>query len=131
MNLIEEIEVKKINIENYHNEKYADGFIDGINEALEVINEYNIITAPKQIKLSEIVDRLRNDFKDYLFEYDNGFINKIPIIAIWNKSKKYCYATIRIENNKLILTYQDDFDYPKWLYTLWIACTEIIDDLGE
>lgn len=33
------------------------------------------------------------------------------------------------ENNKLILKYEEDFDYPKWLYALWIAGTEIVDDL--
>ena len=42
IDLKNEIELKKINIESYHNEKYADGFIDGVNEALEVIDRYNI-----------------------------------------------------------------------------------------
>ena len=42
IDLRKEIELKKINIENYHNEKYAEGFIDGVNEALEVIDRYDI-----------------------------------------------------------------------------------------
>ena len=136
INLINEIEVKKINIESYHNEKYADGFIDGINEALEVISQYNIITAPKSIKLSEILGNLKLQIEEPENLIKIQFNRKINAIGFgeydtdWRQntwqSLVVFYKDLTIKN--ICIKLQDNI---KWLYTLWIAGTEIIDDLEE
>ena len=131
VDLIKEIELKKINIESYHNEKYADGFIDGVNEVLELLNKYNIITAPKQIKLSELVKKLQQYHSDEEIyfnkklnaigsgEYDDTWFANSWIPCVYFKDNKIC----RIVTQSCEST--------KWLYTLWIAGTKIIDDLEE
>lgn len=108
-----------------YNDQYKDGFNEGLDKAIEIINQHNIITAPKSIKLSEIVDRLKKDFPTHNFYY--RYVTKSKWIAIWLGN--HCYATFTIKDNKLVLENKDEFEYPKWLYTLWIAETEIIDDL--
>lgn len=123
--------IKKLKRPDTH-VSFDEGYNKAIDNVIQLFNQHNIITAPKSIKLSEIVERLTNEFKGYFFEYDNNFISSNePIIAVWSANKKYCYAVISIENNELVLRDQEDFEYPKWLYTLWIAGTEIIDDLKE
>lgn len=56
-NLIEEIEKLRTTDKQIY-VPYTDGKNKGINECLKILNQYNIITAPKQIKLSEIMKRL-------------------------------------------------------------------------
>lgn len=108
-----------------YNDQYKDGFNEDLDKAIEIIKQHNIITAPKSIKLSEIVDRLKKDFPTHDFYY--RYVTKSKWIAIWLGN--HCYATFTIKDNKLVLENKDEFEYPKWLYTLWIAGTEIIDDL--
>mgnify|MGYP006322019585 CR=1 FL=1 len=43
----------------------------GVYDCLDILNQYNIITAPKSIKLSEIVKRM-NDF----YETDEYIVSK-------------------------------------------------------
>ena len=137
-NLIEEIELKKINIESYHNEKYADGFIDGVNEALEVINQYNIITAPKSIKLSELIDKIyKTEYSSECYVHaikcDNGQYKDDYRIRIQYGDGYWGDYEFYIVDGKISSAF--DMDLPrdefKWLYELWIAGTEIIDDLEE
>ena len=110
-----------------------EGRILAYTDIVMALNQYNIITAPKSIKLSEIVDILKECYH-----------TKIKIIK---KPKKYydCYLVCRkslvdkeeyellIRNN--VIGDIDEFccypkeDIRKWLYTLWIAGTEIVDDL--
>ena len=102
---------------------FDEGYNKAIDDVIQLFNQYNIITVPKSIKLSEIVDRLKEEYKDYEFRYD------INNISIWKK--RWCYAVFGILNNKLKLKPDTDFEIPKWLYALWLANTEIIDDLKE
>lgn len=107
-----------------------------IDKVLQILNKYNIITAPKEIKLSEIIDKIykteyssecyvhaikcdngphKNDYR-IRTEYGDGY---------WGDYEFY------IVDGKISSNY--DMDLPrdefKWLYTLWIAGSTIIDDL--
>jgi hypothetical protein len=95
-----------------------------IDKVIELLNQYNIITAPKQIKLSEIVNKLNscdehNDF---------NVIIKADSIVIENYAFKQEYFYIR--NNKMfdLSDYMVREEY-KFLYALWIAGTIIEDDV--
>lgn len=135
--------IKEINIYECEVERHSLGIIYVkdcyLKEDIDnILNQHNIITAPKQIKLSEIVSRLNktsNDifiFKLYFSEnifgdkaigydyFDDG-INEIIFndIISFNENMEI----IRIELPNI-----DDF---KWLYALWIAGTEIIDDMEK
>lgn len=118
-NLIEEIHELK----DYENYDYDQAITD-----VEILlNQYNIITAPKSIKLSEIVNKLKNAFVnlgniDYegFIEIGYGFITLNDEIVI----------TIDLDSQKIVLIeFTNTFIELKWLYTLWIAGTEIVDDL--
>lgn len=109
--LIKEIEKQKINRFKSFEE---DSWNSALDKVIKIINQYNIITAPKSIKLSEIVSRL-NDCK---FDRYSDYISL---------SRHYTFLVIK--NNKIIIDELPQTDEFKWLYTLWIAGTEIIDDL--
>lgn len=127
-NLIEEIEKLKLS-DSFIIGEYSFGFTDGknkgIKQVLELLDQYNIITAPKSIKLSEIMKRLKKEFNSYKIFYDVDNEQLIMYECRWNP------VQIDISNGVIELIGKDEFDYPKWLYTLWIAGTEIIDDLKE
>ena len=101
------------------------GRVDALDKVLDIIEDYNIITAPKTIKLSEIVSRLKNELKDYVIKYINGEITVCR--------DRWCYAVVYIDEDthNFEFDFHDRFNFPKWLYTLWIAGTEIINDLKE
>lgn len=124
-NLIDEIEGHKF---SYAYDDFRKGYNGGLNVAIEVLNQYNIITAPKSIKLSEIVSKLQEFYADeYVTHKENN------TIYIHRKDESYVIdSIIEIFNNK-ITEIQLDYLYEetKWLYTLWIAGTEIVDDLKE
>jgi len=124
-NLIDEIEKKKSNIDGFAMSDYGEGYLECVDEILELLNQHNLITAPKSIKLSEIVERLnacdkRNKFKKIIKTYETTVVENTEF------KKEYIY----ISKNKIFDLSEYMFkDYYKWLYTLWIAGTEIIDDL--
>ena len=105
------------------------GKMEAYMSILQILKDYNIITAPKQIKLSEIVNKLKNAFVDLgnidyegFIEIGYGFITLNDEIVI----------TIDLDSQKIVLIeFTNTFIELKWLYTLWIAGTEIVDDLKE
>lgn len=129
-NLIDEIEAKKLNIECYHNEKYTDGFFDGIDECLNILNQYNIITAPKSIMLSEIVSKIKG--KSNIEIYFNRELKSIGCGEYdedWMQNTWQPFVIFR--DTKIVKICVPMAEITKWLYALWIAGTEIIDDLKE
>ena len=128
-NLIEEIKNNKLDIEK-HNELFASAWNSSIDNCCSVLNQYNIITAPKSIKLSEIVSRLEINFRENIRL--NGYHKKIigfdylDFDGCW----EFCYL-FELDENMKIANIQYDMigNEFKWLYTLWIAGTEIVDDL--
>lgn len=111
-----------------------EGRILAYKDVLNVFKDYNIITAPKIIKLSEIVEKLKNSFDCYTTEcklYREQ--NKIEV-DYYYYSYVECLSSgyVVITNNKIeILVADTSTDIHKWLYTLWIAGTVIVDDMEE
>lgn len=105
-------------------------FNEGLDKAIEIINQYNIITAPKQIKLSEIVSRLNEIYEPNIYfnkelnAIGYGEYDKMWFMDTWT-------AIALIKNNKISKILKITSEETKWLYTLWIAGTEIVDDLKE
>lgn len=136
-NLIEEI--KNLKYIGLFNDDYGLGYNIGNNKAiekvLEILNQYNIITAPKQIKLSELIDKIyETKFKseswvEPIKEGNNYYRIRIQYgDGYWGDYEFY------IRNNKIEINENDyllPFNDFKWLYTLWIAGTKIIDDIKE
>ena len=137
-NLIKEIESSRLGLSYAHSE-YKNGFKDGKNEAigeiLEILNQYNIITAPKSIMLSEIVERLNKIYNDSEFSSEVYFNKELNAIGYGKYDKEWfmdTWTTIAlIKNNKISKILKITSEETKWLYTLWIANVEIIDDLEE
>lgn len=104
---------------------FDEGYNKAIEDVIQLFNQYNIITAPKTIKLSEIVERLKNELKDYVVRYVGS--------AITICQDGWCYAVVYIDEDTHNFEFemQNRFNFPKWLYTLWIAGTIIEDDLKE
>lgn len=126
-NLIKEIEGLKVETK-YENDGYLDGVNEGVDKCLDILTQYNLITVPKSIKLSEIVDKLEII---YFGDYNIHRVNKE--IYIHEKGTTY-YSDYKIEilGNKMTDIQLDYLcDEAKWFYTLWITETEIIDDLEE
>ena len=110
--------------------------IDTFKELSTFTEQYNLITAPKQIKLSEIVSRL----EEVMLGCDSGvhierYGKHILIYEKTLRSLTPCLE-INLNNNKIkganpIVSIREEcfLSSLKWLYTLWIAGTEIIDDL--
>lgn len=129
--------------------EYSFGFTDGknkgIKQVLELLDQYNIITAPKTIKLSEILDRLNKEHKktingNIIFEYKinrNWRYNTdgTPYHLTDTTIDSYYYGkkllTVIKFNKKMDITILDFGDNFKWLYALWIAGTIIEDDLQD
>lgn len=118
---------------------YSVGWNDGIDN-LKL--KYNIITVPKTIKLSEIVDRLNKTLKEHsLDSYIDVLIKRHKI----EKDKNKSYVTVfhagksyqnQGENYLFSFWNNESISKPehtcfKWLYALWIAGTIIEDDLRE
>lgn len=124
--------IEKIHeLKDYENYDYDQAITD-----VEILlDQYNIITAPKTIKLSEVIDKI----------CDTNYKSECWIEPIRLGKGNYKIRTqygdgywgdydFYIEDKKIVM-YQDDyllpFDKFKWLYTLWIAGTIIEDDLKE
>lgn len=137
-----DLKEEKLTVSRATISSYAIGWNDSIDN---IKSKYNIITAPKEIKLSEILDRLNKEHKEIIngnviYEYKlhrNGWYNEdgtpyhISDISIdsYHYGKKLVTA-IRF-TPKMTITEIAFGEKHKWLYTLWIAGTKIIDDLGE
>lgn len=119
--LIKEIEGLKVETK-YENDGYLDGINEGVDKCLDILSQHNIITAPKSIKLSEVLGKI--DYDDIQIKRDNH------LIFVKNSDG----LLFTIDFNKLlpgrILNYVC-YGNLKWLYTLWIVGTEIVDDLKE
>ena len=112
------------------------GRVDALDKVLDIIEDYNIITAPKTIKLSEIVDNLKLQIAEPENLIKIQFNRKINAIGFgeydtdWQQntwqSLVVFYKDLTIKN--ICIKLQDNI---KWLYALWIAGTIIEDDLKE
>lgn len=110
-----------------------EGRILAYTDIVMCLTNYNLITAPKSIKLSEIVSKLANELKD---EYEEEiYYNKdIKCIGFGEYKKGWFKSTwltlVRFNKDFLIrdINLPLDFNF-KWLYALWIAGTEIVNDL--
>lgn len=131
--LIDEINGHKF---SYDYDDFRKGYNSGLNVAIETINQYNIITAPKSIKLSEIVERLNKNIIEgstiSLRRHDNE-IDVWEYYKISDDEEETNSSTFifKIDSNSIIKMIARDDRIPKWLYTLWIAGTIIEDDLEE
>ena len=119
-------------LKDYENYDYDQAITD-----VEILlNQYNIITAPKTIKLSEIVGNLKLQIEEPENLIKIQFNRKINAIGFgeydtdWQQntwqSIVVFYKDLTIKN--ICIKLQDNI---KWLYTLWIAGTIIEDDLRE
>lgn len=101
-----------------------------IKQILEILNQYNIITAPKSIMLSEIVGKLK-DFDCYTPEIKVDKHEDTTIIEVnyYSYAQCECGGYIQIIDGTICDISFGNHSYHKWLYTLWIAGTEIVDDL--
>ena len=116
--------IEKIHeLKDYENYDYDQAITD-----VEILlDQYNIITAPKTIKLSEIVDKMncyvkRNENDIHLYDIEEDLFDE------YDSFESY---SLIIENNKITNILLSQCDEFKWLYTLWIAGTIIEDDLKE
>ena len=137
--LIKEIEGLKLKIHPAETE-YRFGFRDGNNTCVvsvkHILNQHNIITAPKSIKLSEVLDKICELYEEIIEEeiYFNREINCIGYGEYdenWMQNSWHTFVAFNkgLTIKNINLRPQDD--NIKWLYALWIAGTEIIDDLEE
>lgn len=121
--------IEKIHeLKDYENYDYDQA----ITDVEMLLNNYNIITAPKTIKLSEIVNKLQEVHTGKIFvERQYGLI-KINISLLKNVFNIVCINSIETKNNTITWLNHNLFSQGvKWLYTLWIAGTIIEDDLKE
>ena len=125
--------IEKIHeLKDYENYDYDQAITD-----VEILlDQYNIITAPKTIKLSEIVKKLKKSLTNpknkvnVYKENENEIVIKISYFAIGTFVDE---TTIDLSDKIYDI---DGFNNLmssrfKWLYTLWIAGTIIEDDLKE
>ena len=138
-NLIERIEELLETARNYYR-NYSDrdilsetrGQIEAYQDCLNLLNQYNLITAPKSIKLSELIDKIyETKFKseswvEPIKEGDNYYRIRVQYgDGYWGDYEFY------IVDGKISSAF--DMELPrdefKWLYEIWIAETTIIDDL--
>lgn len=140
IDLIKKIECLKLS-DSFIIGEYSFGFTDGknkaIKEVLELLNQYNIITAPKEIKLSEILNRLKKEYPNVVIaEYHYNFIRIGLYHEYWddNEHVEYIEEVVEVQDNKITYINREKplkyYKY-KWLDILWIAGTTIIDDLEE
>lgn len=133
-NLIEEIEKSKSYYETDISCEFNDGWNNALDKAIKILNRHSLITAPKSIKLSEILGNLKLQIEEPENLIKIQFNRKINAIGFgeydedwrqntWQTIVSF-YKDLTIKN--ICIKLQDNF---KWLYTLWIAGTEIVNDL--
>ena len=124
--------IEKIHeLKDYENYDYDQAITD-----VEILlDQYNIITAPKTIKLSEIVSKLNEIYNDSEFGSEIYFNRKLNAIGEGEYDKDWFMNTwtpfIKFKENKISEIINLESERTKWLYTLWIAGTIIEDDLKE
>lgn len=124
--------IEKIHeLKDYENYDYDQAITD-----VEILlDQYNIITAPKTIKLSEIVSKLNEIFNDTEFSSEIYFNRKLNAIGEGEYDKDWFMNTwtsfIKFKENKISEIINLESERTKWLYTLWIAGTIIEDNLKE
>jgi hypothetical protein len=116
----------KININlSVEDVMFIKGKMEAYMSILQSLQDYNLITAPKQIKLSEIVKRLNDCDKTNKFKVIIQ-VGETTVVENTEFKKEYFY----IKNNKMfdLSDYMVRDEY-KFLYELWIAGTIIEDDV--
>lgn len=112
---------------------YYDSIIVAYEGILNFLEDYNIITAPKTIKLSEIVSRLNDIYGGSEFSSPIYFNRELNAIGEGEYDKNWFMDTwtpfIYLKENKISRIVKLGSESTKWLYELWIAGTTIIDDL--
>ena len=125
INLKNEIEKLKnvVITDDLQSSVFAEIRIETIDKVLSILDQYNIITAPKTIKLSEVVKRLKNN-ENTIIRIERYKDNSFAIFC------DSCWV-LTSSNHIEILHHQfiHLFQQTKWLYTLWIAGTQIVDDM--
>lgn len=125
----------KNEIEDLKDIKYGWDYYLAIDDCLKRINQYNIITAPKTIKLSEIVSKLNEIYNDSEFGSEIYFNRKLNAIGEGEYDKDWFMNTwtpfIRFKENKISEIINLESERTKWLYALWLTGTIIEDDLKE
>ena len=111
--------------------KHWDGHTDkDVDRVLSLAN-YNIITAPKTIKLSEIVSRLKETIKEKI-SIDDGYRCEKAIGYYTRCWEDWDFIEIvGFDKDMKITQVGVCYERFEWLYTLWIAGTIIEDDLKE
>lgn len=123
--IIEELKNNKLDIEK-HNELFASAWNSSIDNCCSVLKQYHLITAPKSIKLSELLGKLNK-----LFEGE-CYIKRIFKSPIYIVLQDDIVMTISKDLKKILnIEFNNTFIELKWLYTLWIAGTIIEDDMEE
>lgn len=112
---------------------YYHGIIVAYEGILKSLEDKNIITAPKEIKLSELIDKIyETKFKSECWVEPIKEGNNYYRIRVQYGDGYWGDYDFYIENEKIVIYTNDcllPFNEFKWLYTLWIAETTIIDDL--
>jgi hypothetical protein len=141
-NLIEEIEKIIVSLKRQYQNCFEEidcplftsdeikGKILAYQDCLNVLNEYNIITAPKNIKLSEIMSKLQE--RAGVEIYFNRELNAIGYGLYdedWQQNTWHTFVAFNKDLTIKKINIRPQDNNIKWLYTLWIAGTEIIDDM--
>ena len=105
--------------------------VDNYLRIQDDIKSYNIITAPESISLSEIVSRLKNDYEIVEVNHYSTY-SEVKVANMGHFGSNQLKTIFEFNNeNKIIEILASQSECNKWLYALWIAGTEIIDDLGR
>ena len=97
---------------------------------LNFLNQYNVITTPKTINLSEIIKKLEKDLDEYIHVNKQGSIISVYYKQYDFEDEAYYIEVFTIDENMQIKdVYLSSVDTFKWFYTLWISGIKIIDDM--
>lgn len=101
-----------------------------IGDVETLYKQHNIIAAPKNIKLSEIVNKIQEREKvEIYFNRERNAIGYGEYDEDWKQNT--WQPLVIFGNMKIVRVCVPMVDFNKWLYTLWIAETIIEDDLKE
>jgi hypothetical protein len=147
-NLIEEIEKIIVSLKRQYQNCFEEidyplsqvdkleGRILAYTDVVMALNQHNIITAPKEIKLSEMLDKICELYEE-IIEQEIYFNREINCIGYgeydedWMKNSWHTFVAFNKDLTIKKINIRPQDNNIKWLYTLWIAGTEIIDDMEE